>query len=73
VSPILEHAINKQLTEVGAGKEDLSAELAIDFINRMTEALDLFLGADEARKARKMMISALRRSAPEYFEKHSLI
>jgi hypothetical protein len=73
VSPILEHAINKQLTEVGAGKEDLSAELAIDFINRMTEALDLFLGADEARKARKMMISALRRNAPEYFEKHSLI
>ncbi len=73
VSPILEHAINKQLTEVGAGKADLTAELAIDFINRMTEALDLFLGADEARKARKMMISALRRSAPEYFEKHSLI
>ncbi len=73
VSPILEFAIKKQLTEVGAGKEDLSAELAIDFINRMTEALDLFLGAAEAKKARKMMISALRRNAPEYFEEHSLI
>ena len=73
VSPILEFAIKKQLNEVGASKDDLSAEMAIEFINRMTEALDLFIGAEDARKARKNMISALRRAAPEYFEEHSLI
>lgn len=73
VSPILGFAIKKQLSDVGASREHLSAEQAIQFINKMTEALDLFIGAAEAKKARKMMISALRKSAPEYFEKHSLI
>ncbi|KYK27890.1 MAG: hypothetical protein AYK23_02045 [Candidatus Proteinoplasmatales archaeon SG8-5] len=73
VSPILEYAIKKQLNDVGATRDHLSAEQAIHFINKMTEALDLFIGAAEAQKARKMMISALRRSAPEYFEEHSLI
>jgi hypothetical protein len=73
VSPILEFAIKKQLTDVGATREHLTAEQAIQFINKMTEALDLFIGNVEAQRARKMMISALRRSAPEYFEEHSLI
>ena len=73
VSPILEFAISKQLAEIGADKETLTAELAIGFIDNMTEALDLFIGNAEAKKARKMMISALRRSAPEYFEEHALI
>jgi hypothetical protein len=73
ISPILEFAIKKQLADIGANKEHLSAGQAIQFIDRMTEALDLFLGAAEAKKARKMMVSALRKSAPEYFEEHSLI
>ena len=73
VSPILEFAINKQLADIGASKEHLTAEQAIEFIDNMTEALDLFIGAAEAKRARKMMISALRKSAPEYFEEHSLI
>jgi hypothetical protein len=73
VSPILEFAIKKQLNDVGASREHLTAEQAIKFIDRMTEALDLFIGATEAQKARKMMISSLRKSAPEYFEEHSLI
>ena len=73
VSPILEFAIKKQLEDIGASKEHMSAELAIKFIDNMTEALDLFVGSVEAKKARKKMISALRKSAPEYFEEHSLI
>lgn len=73
VSPILEFAIKKQLNDVGASRDHLTAEQAIQFIKKMTEALDLFIGTSEAQKARKMMISALRKSAPEYFEEHSLI
>jgi hypothetical protein len=55
VSPILEFAIKKQLNDVGASRDHLTAEQAIQFIKKMTEALDLFIGTSEAQKARKMM------------------
>ncbi len=51
----------------------MNSEQAIKFIENMTEALELFLGAGEARKARKMMTSVMRQCAPDYFEEHSLI
>ncbi len=73
ISPILEFAIKKQLADIGASRDYMSAEQAVDFIKRMTEALELFLGAGEARKAKKMMTSVMRQCAPEYFEEHSLI
>ena len=73
ISPIIEFAINKQLAEIGATKNDLDGEQAMQFIKNMTEALELFLGEVEARKKRKYMISLLREYAPEYFEERSLI
>jgi hypothetical protein len=39
----------------------------------MANAMELFLGKEEAYNARKIMTSALRKCAPEYFEEHSLI
>lgn len=73
ISPIIEFAINKQLAEIGATKDDLDGRQAMMFINNMTEALELFLGNTEAKKKRKYMISLLREYAPEYFEERSLI
>lgn len=73
ISPIMEHAINKQLAEIGATKDDLDPRQAMKFIEKMTEALELFLGQQEARKKRKYMMSLLRQYAPEYFEERSLI
>ena len=73
ISPIIEFAINKQLAEIGATKHDLDPKQAMKFIEKMTDALELFLGETEARKKRKYMVSLLRRYAPEYFEERSLI
>lgn len=73
ISPILEFAIKKQLADIGASRDYLNAEQAVDFIKKMTEALELFLGTGEARKAKKMMTSVMRQCAPDYFEEHSLI
>ena len=73
ISPIIAFAINKQLAEVGATKDDLDGKQAMKFINNMTEALELFLGKVEARKKRKEMMSLLRQYNPEYFEERSLI
>jgi hypothetical protein len=73
ISPILEHAIKKQLNDIGTDAESMTAEQAIEFIDRLTSALDLFLGGKEARLKRNMMMSILRRCAPDYFEEHSLI
>ena len=73
ISPIIEFAIKKQLDDIGTNRDLLTAEHAIVFIDRLTEALGLFLGDKEAGQKRKLMMSILRRSAPDYFEKHSLI
>ena len=73
ISPIIEFAINKQLAQIGATKDDLDGKQAMMFIENMTEALGLFLGNVEAKKKRKYMISLLRKDAPEYFEERSLI
>ena len=73
ISPILEFAIKKQLNDIGADSENLTDEQAVEFIDKMTDALILFLGYNEAVKARKKMTSLLRVCAPDYFEEQSLI
>lgn len=73
ISPIIEFAIRKQLADIGATREDLNPKQAMEFIDKMTDALELFLGSAEARKKRKYMVSLLRKYAPEYFEERSLI
>jgi len=73
ISPIIEYAIKKQLAEIGATKDDLDPDQAMKFIDKMTDALELFLGSAEAKKKRNTMISLLRNYAPDYFEERSLI
>lgn len=67
MAPIIEYAIRKQLTDVGASRSSLTPVQAMKFIEKMTEALDLFAGPTEAREARMFMLKALRRRAPEFF------
>ncbi|MDO9537529.1 MAG: hypothetical protein Q7J68_04335 [Thermoplasmata archaeon] len=73
ISPIISFAIKKQLAEIGTTVEDLNPKEAMCFIDNMTDALELFLGKTEASKKRKLMLSLLRKYAPEYFEERSLI
>ena len=73
IAPIVEFAINKQMGEVGACREYMTPEQAIEFIGKMTAALELFLGHNGAAESRKFMMSMLRKYAPDYFEDHSLI
>ncbi len=73
IAPIVEFAINKQMQEVGASKEYMNPKQALEFIDNMADALEMFLGKDKARDSRKFMISTLRKHAPEHFEESSLI
>lgn len=73
IAPIIGFAMKKQMAEVGADKETMTPEQAIKFIDKMTEALDLFLGSRGATESRNIMITILRKYAPEYFEEKSLI
>jgi hypothetical protein len=70
---ILPGIIKKQLMEVRASRDNLTPEQAEEFIKRMVEAMEFFLGPEGARMVRQMMTKELRRCAPEYFEKHALI
>lgn len=73
IAPIVEFAIKKQLHDVGADRNNMTPEQAIQFIDKMAEALEMFLGDGGSRDSRKLMMSALRKYAPDYFEEHSLI
>jgi hypothetical protein len=70
---ILPNIIKKQLQEVGASEESLTPELAEKFIKRMELALEMFVGPESTKMVHKMMLKELRRCAPKYFEKQSLI
>ncbi len=73
IAPIVEFAIRKQMAEIGATRELMTPEQAVLFIKNMTEALEMFLGPEDAKESMKFMTSTLRKYAPDYFEEHSLI
>jgi len=68
IAPIIGYAIKKQLHDAGADRDSLTPEIALRFIDKMTDALDMFLGKQGAMDAKKMMLRELRRHAPEYAE-----
>jgi hypothetical protein len=67
LAPITKYIINKQLTDLNVNKEHLTPEQALEFINRMSNALVMCLGKDGSQLARKMMIKQLRTYAPTFF------
>ncbi len=69
----MEFAINKQMQEVGANKECMNPKQAEEFIDNMADALEMFLGKDQAKRSRKFMMSSFRKHAPEYFKEKALI
>ena len=73
LSPIIAFVIKKQLAEIGATPEDLTPKDAMKFIDKMAEAMDMFLGKSESVKSRTLMMGLLRKQAPEFFENQSLI
>jgi len=60
LAPITEFMIKKQLSDLGVTRETLTHTKAKKFIDRMTEALQLCLGPDGSKMARKMMLKELR-------------
>lgn len=74
IAPIILPAmIKKQLQEVGATEYTLNPKLTEEFIKRMKNALEMFLGTDGAKMAHQMMLKEFRKFAPQYFESQSLI
>ena len=74
IAPIvLPGIIKKRLEEVGATDETLTPELAEEFILKMEEALEDFLGPGGTKMVHRMMTKELRKVAPDYFEEQSLI
>ncbi len=73
IAPILEHAIQKQLNDIGTTPEHMTPDEAEKFIKKLTDALTLFLGKEGAEKARTDMMKEFRKSAPDHFDERSLI
>ena len=74
IAPIVLPAmIKKQLKEVGATEYNLTPQLAEQFIKRMEQALQMFLGPSGTKMAHQMMLKEFRRCAPKHFEDQALI
>lgn len=69
LAPITKFIIKKQLDDLNYNRKIMTPEQAMQFIDKMTNALIMCLGNDGSQLARKMMIKELRTLAPEYFEK----
>ena len=64
LAPITEFMIKKQLSDLGVTRNTLTFIKAKLFINKMTEALQLCLGSEGSKLARKMMLKELRTHVP---------
>ena len=74
IAPIvLPGIIIKQLQEVGATEDNLTPQQAEEFIEKMKEALEMFLGPEGTKLVHQIMLKELRKCAPDYFEEHALI
>jgi hypothetical protein len=65
LAPITGFMIKKQLADLGVTRETLTHIKAKKFIERMTEALQLCLGPEGSKMARKMMLKELRTHSEE--------
>ncbi|UCH88575.1 MAG: hypothetical protein JSV49_10005 [Thermoplasmata archaeon] len=54
--------LKKQLENVDATKESLTPEKAKEFVDNVAKALELFIGPDGSKNARKLMLRKLRQS-----------
>ncbi|MHA1989086.1 MAG: hypothetical protein ACW98D_20890 [Promethearchaeota archaeon] len=68
LAPITKFIISKQLNDLKFERDSMSPDQAIEFIEKMTNALIMCLGNDGSQLARKMMMKQLRTYAPGYFE-----
>lgn len=67
---VIPGVIKKQLENLGASSEDLTPEKAIAFVDNVTKALEMFLGPDGSKNAKKLMMRKLRQScSPEELDK----
>jgi hypothetical protein len=60
LAPITEFMIKKQLSDLGVTRETLTHQKAKKFIENLTDALQLCLGPDGSKMARRMMLKELR-------------
>jgi hypothetical protein len=66
INPIIEFAIKRQLYVVRADRRNMTPEQAAQFIEKMSGALELFVGPTKARQEREFMINILRKTAPGF-------
>ena len=58
--------------ELGVSNDTLTPEKAREFIERMDEALEMFIGPKGKMMVHEIMMKELRRTAPEHFEQQPL-
>ena len=62
---VLPRIIQKQLEELGVSEDTLTPDKAKEFIEKMDEALEMFLGSKGTMMVHEMMMKELGRTAPE--------
>lgn len=64
--------IQKQLADLGISEDNMTPDNAREFIRKMDEALEMFIGSKGKMIVHEIMMKELRRTAPEYFVEPSL-
>ena len=69
IAPImLPQIIQKQMREIGVTEDTLTPNTAGELIERIDEAIEMFIGPKGRMMVHDIMIKELRRTAPEHFE-----
>jgi len=72
IAPIMSFAIKKQLNDLNATPENLTPEVARQFIDRMVTVLRTFAPAAKVEEVRQHLLREFRKAAPEYAENMKL-
>ena len=68
IAEIMRHVIKKQLGEIGATRDSLTPVKAEQLIERVCDAMEMFVGPEGRHRARQLMYKEFRRYAPEHFK-----
>jgi len=66
IAPIMTFAIKKQMTDLNATPENLTPEVARQFIDRMVSVLKTFAPPTKVEEMRQALLREFRKAAPDY-------
>lgn len=69
LAPIMTFVIKKQMSDLDASAESLTAEQAKQFIDRMVTVLRTFVPGAKVEEMRQSLLREFRKAAPTYAER----